>query len=228
MPKKFAIFDVDGTIFRSSLLIEMTEAMVQEGLFPIDARRAYAKAYKKWSDRQGSYENNLLAVVSSFEKHIKGIKQDDFIKIVESVARFHKNRVYRHTRAFIKKLKKQKYFLLAISGSPFELVNRFCLGWGFDKVYGRIFEMDKNKKFTGRVLLEDFITNKEKILKRAIKKENLTLTGSIGVGDSEMDIAFLKMVENPVCFNPNKKLFTHAKQAGWQVIVERKDVVYKI
>ncbi len=228
MPKKFAIFDVDGTIFRSSLLIEITEAMVQDGLFPIEARCAYEKAYKKWSDRQGGYEKYLFAVVRSFEKHIKGIKHDDFIKIVESVAKFHKNRVYRHTRGLVKKLKKQKYFLLAISGSPFELVNRFCVGWGFDKVYGRVFEMDKNKKYTGRVLREELIGDKEKILKRAIKKENLTLAGSIGVGDSEVDIAFLKMVENPICFNPNKKLYIYARRAGWDIAVERKDVVYKI
>ncbi len=226
--KKVAIFDVDGTIFRSSLLIEVTEALVQEGLFPPSTRGEYARAYKKWSDRKGSYENYLKAVVSSFEKHIKRIKQDDFIKIVESVAKFHKNRVYRHTRALIKKLKKQKYFLLAISGSPFELVSRFCLGWGFDKVYGRVFEVDKNKKYTGRILREELISDKEQILKRAIKKENLTLAGSIGVGDSEVDIAFLKMVENPICFNPNKKLFAAAKKAGWKVVVERKDVVYNI
>ena len=107
MPKKFAIFDVDGTIFRSSLLIEITEALVQEGLFPIEARKAYEKAYKKWLDRAGSYEKYLGAVIRSFERYIKGIRRDDFIKIVESVAKFHKNRVYRHTRGLVKKLKKQ-------------------------------------------------------------------------------------------------------------------------
>ena len=32
--KKVAIFDVDGTIFRSSLLIEITNALIKEGLFP--------------------------------------------------------------------------------------------------------------------------------------------------------------------------------------------------
>jgi HAD superfamily hydrolase (TIGR01490 family) len=228
MPKKFAIFDIDGTIFRSSLLIEMTEAMVQAGLFPTSAKKEYAKAYKKWADRLGSYENYLFAVVDSFNKHIKGVKRDDFLRVVKKVSGFHKNRVYRHTRALVKKLKKQKYFLLAISGSPFDIVHEFCAGWGFDKVYGRILELDKNKKYTGRILLEYLIDNKEKILKRAIKKENLTLTGSVGVGDSEADIAFLKIVENPICFNPNKKLFTHAKRAGWSVVVERKDVVYKI
>ena len=76
------------------------------------------------------------------------------------------------------------------------------------------------------MLYLDLIIDKAKVLKRAIEKEKLTLGGSVGVGDTESDIAFLKMVENPICFNPNKKLYQYAKRAGWKVIVERKDVIY--
>ncbi|GAI32477.1 unnamed protein product, partial [marine sediment metagenome] len=36
----------------------------------------------------------------------------------------------------------------------------------------------------------------------------------VGVGDTESDIAFLKMVEKPICFNPNKKLYQYAKRVG--------------
>lgn len=226
--KKTAIFDIDGTVFRSSLLIEITEALVQEGLFPSEARRAYARAYKKWSDRKGSYEKYIGAVISAFPKYIKGVSRAEFMKVVKKVGFFHKNRVYRYTRKLVKDLKKKKYFLLAISGSPFEMVSEFCRGWGFDKVYGRLFETGKNGKFTGKVLRADLISDKARILKRAVEKEGLTLRGSVGVGDSEADIPFLKMVETPVCFNPNKKLFGYAKSAGWKVVAERKDVIYYI
>ena len=226
--KKTAIFDIDGTVFRSSLLVEITEALVQEGLFPVEARRAYARAYKNWSERKGSYEKYIGAVVDVFPKYIKGVKYADFMKVAGKVGHFHKNRVYRYTRKLVKELKKNNYFLLAISGSPFELVRDFCQGWGFDKVYGRVFEVDKKGKFTGKILYTELIGDKEKILKRAVKKEGLTLKGSVGVGDSETDIPFLKIVERPVCFNPNKKLYDFAKRAGWPVVVERKDVIYPI
>ncbi|MCX6782039.1 MAG: HAD family phosphatase [Candidatus Magasanikbacteria bacterium] len=226
--KKTAIFDIDGTIFRSSLLIEITEALVQEGLFPVAARSGYAKAYKKWSDRKGSYEKYIDAVIVVYVKYIKGVSRVDFMKVAKKVGYFHKNRVYRYTRKLVKDLKNKNYFLLAISGSPYEMVEEFCRGWGFDKVYGRVFEVDKKGKFTGKVLRSDLIADKEKILKRAVKKEGLSLAGSVGVGDSETDIAFLKMVKRPVCFNPNGKLYAHAKRVGWPVVVERKDVVYNI
>ena len=36
MPRKVAVFDVDGTIFRSSLLIQLVERLIADGLFPAD------------------------------------------------------------------------------------------------------------------------------------------------------------------------------------------------
>lgn len=228
MPKKVAIFDVDGTIFRSSLLVEIIETLVQTGVFPAEARKTYARAQKKWSDRQGTYEKYLAAMIKVFPKYIKGVKRTDYMKTVKAVGEFHRNRVYRYTRALVKKLKKQKYYLLAISGSPAELVQDFCRGWGFDKMYGRIFEVDKRGRFTGRVLFTDIIGDKAKTLTRAVKKEKLTLKDSYGIGDSETDIPVMKIVDNPICFNPNKRLYAAAKKAGWKVVVERKDVVYNI
>jgi len=78
------------------------------------------------------------------------------------------------------------------------------------------------------VIDEHLIANKANILKRAVEREGLTLEGSIGVGDTEGDIPFLEMVETPICFNPNALLYRHAKRLGWQVVVERKDVIYKL
>ena len=65
-------------------------------------------------------------------------------------------------------------------------------------------------------------------MRRAVEKENLTLQHSIGVGDTETDIPFLEMVAKPICFNPNSKLYRYAKRMKWDVVVERKDVVYEL
>jgi phosphoserine phosphatase len=50
----------------------------------------------------------------------------------------------------------------------------------------------------------------------------------VGVGDTDGDIPLLRKVETPICFNPNQKLYEHAKKEGWPVVVERKDVVYTL
>src|SRR6185436_7444507 len=152
----------------------------------------------------------------------------DFMKAVKQVIAFHKNRTYVYTRDLIADLKKQGYFILAISHSPKELLDEFCAHLGFDKVYGRVYEVGHDGTFTGKTLYLEEIANKANILKRFIEKEGFSLEDSYGVGDSESDIKFLTFVENPICFNPNKKLYEHAKKHGWKVVVERKDVIYNI
>ncbi len=226
--QKVAIFDIDGTIFRSSLLIEVVHSLVAHGLIPEKAQNMYAVSYKNWLNRTGSYEAYIGDVVALFEKHIKGINQKEFARIAKEVVDFHEQRTYVYTRDLIKDLKKDGYFILAISHSPKELLDEFCSRWGFDKVYGRIYEVGPDGTFTGETLYKEEINNKANILRRFIEKESLSLEGSVGVGDSESDIKFLTFVENPICFNPNKSLYEHAKQSGWKVVVERKDVIYEL
>ena len=224
--KKVAIFDIDGTIFRSSLLIEVTDALIAEGLFPASIKKIYTKSYQNWYHRKGSYEQYIKDVVKAFDRNVTKINQKDFARISKKVVALQKDKVYRYTRDLVGDLKKKGYFIMAISHSPRELVYQFAKNLGFDKVYGRVHEVDTKGKFTGITLYLDQINNKATILQRAIEKEGLTLKGSVGVGDSEGDISMLSLVENPICFNPNSKLYTEAKKNGWKVVVERKDVIY--
>lgn len=226
--KKTAIFDIDGTIFRSSLLVETVESLINFGVFPEEARKEYETKYRLWIERKGGYEKYIDAVVKTFMKHIRGVHYGDFMDCVEKMVSENKNKVYTYTRDLIKKLKDKKYFLLAISQSPKAVIDKFCFNFGFDKIYGRVYETGPQDEFTGAVVDEHIICNKANIVKRAIEKEGLSLKGSVGVGDTESDIPFLEMVENPICFNPNMKLFRKAKLEGWKIVVERKDVVYEI
>jgi len=227
-PKKFAVFDIDGTIFRSSLLIELTEALIEDGFFPPTARDTYEIPWQRWLDRVDGYDKYIMAVVESFNKNIKGVYYGDFAKIVEKIVAGQKNHTYRYTRELVRSLKQRGYYLLAISHSPKGALDSFCQELGFDKVYGRFYELGPGDKFTGQVVDEHLIANKANIIRRAVEKENLTLEGSIGVGDTESDISMLELVAKPVCFNPNEKLYRYAKLNKWSIIVERKDVIYRI
>jgi phosphoserine phosphatase len=161
-------------------------------------------------------------------KNIKGISEKDFMHASKNVVKRYRNRVYLFTRELIHELKRENYFLLAISNSPKGILDVFCKEFGFDKVYGRLYELSPQKNFTGRIVDEYMIANKANILKRAVKRNNLTLKDSVGVGDTEGDIKFLKLVDNPICFNPNMKLYRYGKRAHWGIVVERKDVIYEL
>src|SRR3989338_8768754 len=226
-PQKIAVFDIDGTIFRSSLVGGLPRELIEEGLFPKSVERVYVEELQRWMDRRGSYKEYIDKVVQAYRANIKGLELDEVLEVADRMTIFHKNHVYRYTRDLINKLKKT-HFLLAISHSPYHVVEPFCRVWGFQKVYAQIYELDPENKFTGNIEYEDLILDKGKVLERAISKENFTLQGSIGVGDTDSDIGMLGMVSKAIAFNPNKKLYDAAKKNRWEIVVERKDMVYKL
>ena len=222
-----AVFDVDGTIFRSSLLIILVEKLIERGVFPESMRAEYEKEQLHWLEREGDYESYISAMVASFVGNLKGVHYGELADAAEDAVSLHSKRVYRYTRDLISELRERGYYMLALSHSPKTILDKFCPRLGFDKTYGTIYEIGPQDLFTGKISDEHLIYNKANILKRAVEKENLTLAHSVGVGDTESDIPFLEMVASPICFNPNKKLYRYARRMKWKVVVERKDVLYK-
>lgn len=227
--RKLAVFDIDGTIFRSSLVIELTNELVRKEIFPKKAVTEIESDYIAWLNREGGYEDYLRKVVEAYEKYIIDCREEDVMLAVDNVLNNERKKLYRYTRDLIKKLKKNNYFLFAISGSPGHILTSFAKGIGFDKYLGGYYEV-VDGKFTGRQPFGNPAWNKKKTLEEFLEKHSnkFDLKSSIGVGDTESDIAFLKMVGHPIAFNPNKKLANYAKKKGWQIVVERKDVIYKL
>lgn len=227
--KKLAFFDIDGTVFRSSLLIELVEEMIKRDLFPKTAASIYKEKRQLWWNRQGSYEDYIDSLIQTFLRHIKGVHYSDLAKAGEAVVKAQKHRVYRYTRDLIQDLIADNYYVIAISHSPKTVLDDFCINYGFSKVYGRIYELGPQDRFTGIVADEHWISNKANIVKRVLEQNSdFTLKDSIAVGDTESDISLLEQVENPICFNPNQTLFDHANRMKWSIVVERKDVIYHL
>lgn len=223
-----AVFDIDGTVFRSSLLIELVEELMARGIFPEAARKSYKDAQEDWLNRKGEYGPFISKVVGSFAKYAKGLPYGDLADVAGEIIEARKGYTYRYTRDLVKELKAKGYYLLAISHSPKFIVDGFAYELGFDKSYGTFYESGASGRFTGEIADEHLIMNKASILMRALEKEKLSLHGSVGVGDTESDISMLQMVEDPIAFNPNRLLYRHAKKHLWRIVVERKDVIYEI
>lgn len=223
-----AVFDIDGTVFRSSLLVELVDRLIERGIFPEDARGEFEDERLKWLDRKGDYESYIGKVIEAFAAHLKGKPYEEVSNLAGEVIEEKRDRVYRYTRDLISELKGKGYFMLAVSHSPKFIADGFGYEQGFDKVYGTFYASGPSGNFTGEIEDKELIYNKAAILTRAVRKEELTLEGSYGVGDTESDIPMLEAVEHAIAFNPNKKLFEHAKRRGWRIVVERKDVIYEL
>jgi len=226
---KLAVFDIDGTIFRSSLTVELVNGFFAAGIFPKSAKKEMEADYLAWRDRKAHYDTFTKKVIEIVFKYLPGCKKSDVDDIVTNVITWQKDRVYRYTRDLLTELKDKKYKLIAISGSPSYIVKSFADNLGFDIAYGLPYEVIDGS-FTGQVLNMEPVEHKEKVLQTIIDKYSLDadLAKSIAVGDTQMDIPMLEMVGNPIAFNPNRELADHAKNKGWRIVVERKDVIYNV
>lgn len=224
--RPFAVFDIDGTIFRSSLFIELLEECIRKEFFPEYLYDQIAKAKKQWLERESrdSYDKYLDELVSIFQKNIKGLNTKQLVLVADSVVERMHRQSYVYTRDLLQNLKKT-HFTLAISGSPYEIVSKFCNKYEFDAFMATEYHND-NGILNGRITKRH--TNKGKFLDQIIEEYSLTLENSYAVGDSGGDIELLEKVKNPIAFNPDKILLDHAIKKGWTIVVERKNVVYEL
>lgn len=223
--KKIAVFDIDGTIFRSNLHFELFKGLVEYGIFPAIVLKEIEEYHDDWINRRGHYRDFEKSLIVSYQNRLKGKVVEDIQKVSKFIVQEKMEHVYVYTRDMIERLRSE-YLLVAISGSPREVVDAFTENWKFDKAYGTIYGSE-NGVYTGEVVFPSYEI-KDATLKNFCAEHSLDLHRSIGIGDTNGDIAFLNLVENPIAFNPSQELFTNAKQRGWKTVVERKDVIYEI
>ncbi len=227
MKTKLAVFDIDGTIFRSNLVSELVNGLVDGNIFPKNAAKEIERDYYNWLYRKGPYLSYIKKVVDVYRKYIVNCDEEEIKKVTKKILPLHQDKVYVFTRHLIEQFKKKDYYLLAISGSPIHMVSEFANYLGFDKSYGSLQQI-VNGKFTGKEMI-DASLSKDQILNKFLEEnKQFGLKESYGIGDSEIDIPFLNMVGNPIAFNRTLSLAKHAKKKGWRIIVERKDVVYDL
>ena len=226
--KKFAAFDIDGTLFRGALFRELVYDLLADGAIPSSLTKNFDEAEKAWKTRQRetAFQEYEEAMASSFDDSLVDIDIAAFEKAAASVVDRVGDYVYTYTRDLAAALKKQGYTLIAISGSPHELVEPFVAKYGFDIFIAQKYGRGDNGKFNGEVTKTH--TGKDAILKRLIEEHGLTLEDSIAVGDTGGDIGMLSIVEKPIAFNPEKRLFEAAKENSWNIVVERKNMIYKL
>ncbi|MEK7182099.1 MAG: HAD-IB family phosphatase [Patescibacteria group bacterium] len=231
MPKKkqkIAILDIDGTIFRKNLHFELINELVWMKLFPIEARTRLTEVYSGWLEHVGTYEDYRKALVELYSKYIGGCTKADVERASKIVIPFHSKRTYIFAEETIAMLRKEGYFLMVISGSPLEIVEEYNEQYlKFDKVFGSVYATDKDGRYTGEASFEPS-QNKGDVVMKFIEEEGCTLEDSYGIGDTESDGSFLRLVAHPIAFNPNQNLKAMAEKEGWRIVVEKKDVVYEI
>ncbi len=224
--KKVAFFDIDGTLFRWQLYHELVFELKNMGKFSEDEANQLDQALVDWQAKRKTWLDYEIIAVDIFEKNITNISPDELKAASKLVVERSGHKIYNYTLNLLRQLQKQDYFTVAISGSGQELVEVFAEIYGFDHYVGRTFETIDGE-FSGNTTRHT-LGRKGKIAREVIQAENLSLDDSFAVGDSGSDIEMLELVKNPIAFNPSTELLEAARQNGWRVVIERKNIAYTL
>lgn len=229
MKRKFAVFDIDGTLYRSSLFLDVIEHLISSGEFSREQADTHYELKRQWEVRahKESYEEFIKSLVVATQDSLVNISVKKVEESSNYIANKNKDLVYTYTRDLISKLKNDGYFVMAISGSHSEVAEKFCQIHEFDAFSSTIWVRSKDgNTYSGEVL--DMGRDKAEQLKSMVEQYELTFQNSYAVGDSKGDITMLKLVDNPIAFNPEQRLLDVAKKNSWPIVVERKNVIYEL
>jgi HAD superfamily hydrolase (TIGR01490 family) len=227
MKRKFAAFDIDGTISRNALFMQIVDELIARGHLPADYRSGLDDKFEEYKKRKhkDAFNDYTQLSVDILLKNLTKISVEDYRKAVDNVVLKNSDYMYVYTADLIKKLKQEGYFLIALSGSEMYSVQKFTEKLGFDLAVGEYYH-ENDGLFTGKI--DHVFKQKDIFLKKFIKEHDLTLENSYAVGDSSGDLSMLRIVDNPVAFNPEDTLYEEAKKQGWKIVVERKNVIYEL
>ena len=234
MKTKAAFFDIDGTIFRNSLMIKHFQKLISfEVIDPVIWYTKVKDVYLEWEKRYGDFEEYLEILARVYLEELKGIDRAYIEYIADHVIKLNGDMVYRYSRNQIDWHKKQGHKVFFISGSPDFLVSRMAEKYGVTEYRGTIYKVDEENKFTGEVVRMWDSQSKLKELNNFIEKYDVDLETSYAYGDTTGDISMLRMVGNPITINPNKGLLMEIKEdkelsKRTSIIIERKNVIYKL
>lgn len=234
MKKIAAFFDIDGTIYREGLITEVFKKIIKYEL--VSEKKWYndvRPAYLQWDKRQGDYDTYLSKMVDIYVEAIKGLNTYHINHIAKKVIDQKGDRVYTFTRERIKWHKEQGHIVIAISGSPIELVKEMSNKYNMDDYRGTIYKYDETNNYTGEVIPMWDHESKLKSIKELQEKYDIDLDQSFAYGDTTGDFTMFESVGNPYAINPTRELIgriinSEEIKEKIKVIVERKDVTYNL
>lgn len=227
LQKKFAVFDIDGTLIRWQLYHAVVHKLGKAGQLAQGDFEAINAARMEWKNRRTNegfhgYEELL---VERFKAALPRIDTVAYDQAIQEVFDEYKDQIFTYTRDLVRRLKGEGYLLFAVSGSPQEVIELLARHHGFDDAIGGKFSR-ANGHFTGEYTTPIF--DKKAALDSLVTKHGATYEESYAVGDSASDAAMLEVVTHPIAFSPDQNLFKIAKDRGWPIVVERKNVVYEL
>lgn len=225
-----AFFDIDGTLYRDSLMIEHFKKLLKYEV--VDPSLWYGhveKTYNMWKKRRGNYEDYMEELADIYVDAIKNLNKNDTAFITNQVIELKWDSVYQFTRDRIRYHQEQGHEVFFISGSPDYLVEAMAAKYDVTECRGTKYLTDETGNFTGEIVRMWDAESKLVAIHELTEKYDLDLKSCFAYGDTNGDFTMLTSVGNGFAINPTRELLTRLKTEDHvRIIVERKDVIYEL
>ncbi|MBP7133617.1 HAD-IB family hydrolase [Patescibacteria group bacterium] len=227
---RLAVFDIDGTLYRRSLMIDLIEHLMQlQRIMPsyfIESRALQ----KRWEERETGYNTYVHAMVREWEqKALGGLAEAEVVDAARRILTETQKRVYVFTRELLGALQESGYTCVALSHSPKQIVDVFAQVWKFDLAFGTEWVIDPTGRFSRNQ--KDAVRHgidKGRTFDEVVEALEAELDESVAIGDSLDDIPMLERVKYPIAFNPEQALLNAIRPRGVPAVFERKNVMFAI
>ena len=227
-----AFFDIDGTLFRESLMVEHFKKLLKYDVLDEALWHTSIKtSYENWQKRRGNYDDYMLGLAGIYMKSMKGLEKSTMEFVANQVIDLKGGNVYMYTRNRIEWHQSEGHAVIFISGSPDYLVRKMARRYGITDCIGTRYLLDADDRYTGEIEQMWDSESKRGAVARFVQKYDIDLESSYAYGDTMGDLSMFELTGHPVAINPTRELLTHLNQdealrGKVQIAVERKDVVY--
>ena len=208
--KTCAIFDLDGTIIRTSSEQVFLSTLLSQGEIPIPNLLAWASNFLKVKS---------LPVAKSNKIYLRGLAQERLHEIarrcfVDTL----RPSIAPHISDLIHAHRAEGRTVILMSGSLSILVQPFHEHFQTDLMVSHELEV-VDGQFTGqRIGLHPYGENKAKLAEQLAAEHGFDLSRSYAYGNHHTDAYKLALFGHPVAVNPDRKLRQIATENGWQIV----------
>ena len=227
-----AFFDIDGTIFRDSLMTTNFKKLVKHEVIDMGIYYAEVKEVEdNWVRRYKEYDEYIEILARVYAENLKGVDMSYLNFIADKTIDDSFEDIYKYSRARLAWHHEEGHSIFFISGSPDFLVSRMAMKYNATDFRGTTYFSDENNRFSGKISKMWNSENKDIALRELVELYNIDMSVSYAYGDTNGDFSMLKSVGNPIAINPNKELLKAIRGDEFlskkaQIVVERKDNIY--
>lgn len=213
--RRVAIFDLDRTLLPGSSLVYLGRALVRAGVLRPHDLSGFALRELSFR-RRGLSPAGADRLAERLLTMAAGVRHAPLVAVVEAVG----TDVARHVPPAALRLVRQHVelgdYCMVLSSSPQELVERVAVVLGVHRGVGTRTEV-VDGCFTGR-LDGPFCHSDGKLARLRDELGAVDLSRTFAYSDAGSDLPLLSACGYPVAVNPDRRLRSAARAAGWPII----------